>query len=286
MKIGINTLLWTGGFGEADFPLLGRIKAWGFDLVEVSRFDFDGFPAAKVRRAVADEGLACNFCSALTGNLNMAGPEPGRAFDFVRRGIEVAAELGAPVFSGPFCAPVGYLPGRRKTDREWEQAVEYLGRLGPVLEQHGVSLALEALNRFETFFLNTAADSKRLVDEVGHPRVGILFDTFHANIEEKRVADAVPLLGSRIKNVHASENDRGIPGTGHVPWAEVFAALRGIGYDGSVVIESFGSTIPEIATAACIWRDLAPDSETLAREGQVFLRRAVEQGASATARPS
>ncbi len=278
MKIGINTLLWSGGFGEADFPLLGRIKSWGFDLVEISRFDFDGFPAARVRRAVEDEGLSCNFCSALTGDLSMVGPEPGRALDFLRRGIEVAAELGAPVFSGPYCAPVGYLPGRRRTDAEWNQAVEYLRRLGPVLDGHGVSLAVEALNRFETFFLNTAADSKRLVDEVGHPRIGILFDTFHANIEEKHVAAAVPLLGSRIKNVHTCENDRGIPGTGHVPWTELFSALRGIGYEGSVVIESFGSTIPEIAAAACIWRDLAPDAETLAREGQVFLRAAVDQG--------
>jgi D-psicose/D-tagatose/L-ribulose 3-epimerase len=283
LQIGVNTLLWTASFGESNFPMLRRIKQWGFDLVEVATFDFDGFPAAKVRTAIRDAGLACSVCTALTGDLNLAGPDPGRAFDFLRRAIEASAGIGATVLSGPFCAPVGYLPGRRRTDSEWKQCVDYLRRLGPVLDQHGVSLAAEAINRFETYFLNTAADSARLVDEVGHPRIGILFDTFHANIEEKRVADAVPLLGSRIKNVHASENDRGTPGSGHVPWDQVFAALHGIGYDGPVVIESFGAAMPELAAATCIWRDLGADSDTLAREGHDFLRRAATQ--RATARP-
>jgi D-psicose/D-tagatose/L-ribulose 3-epimerase len=281
LQIGVNTLLWTAAFGESDFPLLRRIKQWGFDLVEVSTFDFDRFPAAKVRTAVRDAGLSCNLCSALTGDLNLAGPDPARAFDFIRRGIETAAEIGAAVLSGPYCAPVGYLPGRRRTDSEWQQCVEYLRRLGPVVDQHGVSLALEALNRFETYLLNTAADSARLVDEVAHPRIGILFDTFHANIEERNVAGAVTLLGSRIKNCHASENDRGTPGSGHVPWDEVFAALHQIGYDGPVVIESFGAAMPEIAAAACIWRDLAANSDTLARDGYHFLRKAATQRATA-----
>jgi D-psicose/D-tagatose/L-ribulose 3-epimerase len=281
VQIGVNTLLWTASFGESNFPVLERIKKWGFDLVEVATFDFEGFPAAKVRNAIHNAGLACSVCTALTGDLNLAGPDPGRGFDFLRRAIEASAEIGATVLSGPFCAPVGYLPGRRRTDDEWKQVVEHLRRLGRILDQHGVSLAAEAINRFETYFLNTAADSARLIDEVAHPRVGILFDTFHANIEERNVAAAVPLLGSRIKNVHASENDRGTPGSGHVPWAEVFAALHRIGYDGPVVIESFGSAMPELAAATCIWRDLAADSDTLAREGHDFLRKASTPHASA-----
>lgn len=281
MKFGVNTLLWTGRFTEADLPLFQRIKSWGFDLVEIARFDFDDFPTAKFRRALADEGLTCTFCSALTGDVNMAGPDPQRAIDFVRRGIEVAAELGAPVFSGPYCAPVGFLPGRRRTAGEWNQVVDGLRSLGPVLDACGVDLALEAINRFETYFVNTAADMKLLVDAVGHPRIGVLFDTFHANIEEQDVAAAARSLGGRIKNVHTSENDRGIPGSGHVPWADVFAALGDIGYDRMLVIEGFGSTIPEIAAAACIWRDLAKDSDTLASEGVAFLRKAVAKGVAA-----
>ncbi len=249
MKLGVNTLLWTSAFNEADLPLLRKIKQWGFDVVEIARFDFGGFPARAIGQAVRDEGLVCGFCSALTGNLSLAGPEPQAAFDFLRRGVEVAAEIGAPVFSGPYCAPVGYLPGRRKTAGESKQVVEYLQRLGPILDQHGVTIALEALNRFETYLLNTAAETVQLIDEIAHPRVGVLFDTFHANIEEKDVAAAVPLLGSRIANFHASENDRGIPGHGSRAVAAVLDGLRAIGYDRWMDIESFGSAIPEIAAA-------------------------------------
>ncbi len=281
MQIGVNTLLWTPSFGESSFSVLPRIKQWGFDLVEVATFNFDAFPAAKVRSAVRDAGLACNVCSAFTGDLSLAGADPGRAFDFLRRAIEASAEAGASLLSGPFCTPVGYLPGRRRTSDEWKQCVEYMRRLGPVLDQHGVSLAAEALNRFETYFVNTVEDLAHLVDNAGHPRIGILFDTFHANIEEKCVADAVPVAGSRIKNFHASENDRGTPGSGHVPWPGVFANLRQIGYDGPVVIESFGAAMPELAAATCIWRDLAADADTLAREGHEFLRKATMHAASA-----
>jgi D-psicose/D-tagatose/L-ribulose 3-epimerase len=137
-----------------------------------------------------------------------------------------------------------------------------------------VDLAIEPLNRFEAYFLNTAEDAARLCEEVGHPRVGVLFDTFHANIEEKDLGAAIVRLGRHIKHVHACENDRGIPGTGHVEWNCVFPALKQIGYDGWVVIESFGFAIEAIAAAACIWRDIAPTPESIAWEGVKFLKRA------------
>jgi D-psicose/D-tagatose/L-ribulose 3-epimerase len=173
---------------------------------------------------------------------------------------------------GPFCAPVGQLLGRRRTEDEWKRAVEGLESLGDTLEACDVTLTVEPLNRFETYFLNTAADGARLADDVAHPKVGIAFDTFHGNIEEKNLGDAVRTLGGRLKHVHACENDRGIPGSGHIEWREVAGSLREIGYNGWVVIESFGSNIPEIAAAACIWRDLAPSSEAIAADGLRFLK--------------
>lgn len=275
MKFGVNTLLWTAGFDRAHLGLLDKVRGMGFDGIEISRFEFDGFPAAEIRRAVADAGLEATFCSALTGSLSLVSEEAGvrrQASDFLRRGVETAAELGASVFMGPFCAPVGYLPGRRRTEEEWKLAVEGLQGLGEALDGAGVTLVIEPLNRFETYFLNTAADAARLCDEVAHPRVRIALDTFHANIEEKSIGGAVRALGSRLGHVHACENDRGIPGSGHVEWSEVFAALRQIGYQGWVVIESFGAHIPEIAAAACIWRDLAPSADELAGQGVRFLR--------------
>jgi D-psicose/D-tagatose/L-ribulose 3-epimerase len=148
MKIGVNTLLWTAGFDRSHFDLLPRIKRWGFDGVEIARFEFDTFPIAEVKRAVSDAGLECTFCSALTGSMSLVSDDAqvrNQAREFIARGVEVAAELGSDVFLGPFCAPVGQLLGRRRTKDEWKWAVEQLALLGPVLDQHGVSLALEPL---------------------------------------------------------------------------------------------------------------------------------------------
>lgn len=272
MKYGVNTLLWTAAFDARHLDLLPRIKEWGFDGVEIARFEFADFPAVRIRRAVESNGLECIFCSALTGERSLASGE-GSARGFLEDAIRCAADVGASLLVGPFCSPIGYLPGRRRTDDEWKRVVDELRALGPVLDECGVTLAIEPLNRFETFFLNTAADARALCDAVDHPRIGILFDTFHANIEEKSIAAGLRSAGPRLKHVHACENDRGIPGSGHVAWSEMRDGLREIGYDGWVVIESFGFAIPEIAAAACIWRDLAGSPEEIAAEGLSHLRQ-------------
>ncbi|MCS7042571.1 MAG: sugar phosphate isomerase/epimerase [Bryobacteraceae bacterium] len=286
MKFGVNTLLWTASFSLEDVPLLERIRQWGFDGVEIARYDFRAFPARVLREAVRNEGLEPALCSALTGELSLAAEsaETRRAAaDFLRRAIEAAAELGSSVLAGPFVSAVGLLPGRRPAEDEWKRAVEGVAELVPLLREHDVTLALEPLNRFETYLLNTCAEMRRFCDEVHDPYVGALFDTFHANIEEKCFGEAVRALGPRLQHLHACENDRGTPGTGHVAWDEVFAALRETGYDGWCVIESFGSRVPEIAAAACVWRDFAPDAETLAREGLAFLRDAAARAMGAAA---
>jgi D-psicose/D-tagatose/L-ribulose 3-epimerase len=275
MKYGINTLLWTAAFDSSHLHLLPQFRAKGFDGVEIARFDFSGFPAAEIRRACEREGLATIFCSALTGDLSLVSQDDNvrrRAREFLLAGIETAASIGADTFVGPFCSPVGYHTGARRTDDEWKRAVDGLQSLTSTLDQYGVTLANEPLNRFETHFLNLTQDAVRLCEEVGHERIGILFDTFHANIEEKSAGAALAGAGRRLKHIHACENDRGIPGSGHIQWPEIFAALERARYDRWIVIESFGSRIPEIAKAACIWRDLAPSSEAIAFEGLTFLK--------------
>jgi D-psicose/D-tagatose/L-ribulose 3-epimerase len=168
---------------------------------------------------------------------------------------------------------VGYLPGRRRTADEWKWAVECYQSLGPVLARHNVTVAIEPLNRFETYFLNTAADAVALCDQINHPNVGILFDTFHANIEEKNIGQAYRTVAPHLKHVHTCENDRGIPGSGHVEWKDVFQALRDIRYDGWLTIESFGFALGELSAAASIWRDIAPTPESIAFEGVKFLKQ-------------
>ena len=162
--------------------------------------------------------------------------------------------------------------GRRRTDEEWKRCVDGLQELGRYSEEFKVRVAVEPLNRFETFFLNTAADALRLCEEVAHPNIGVLYDTFHANIEEKNQAAAIRLLGKHIFHVHTCENDRGIPGSGPIDWPGVIGALKEIGYDDWLVIESFGPGIKEIAAAACIWRDLAAQPDDIPAIGARNLR--------------
>lgn len=153
-------------------------------------------------------------------------------------------------------------------------AIEAYQRVGDTLTQHNVSLAIEPLNRFETFFLNTAEDAALLAEEVGHPNIGILYDTFHANIEEKSIAAGLLKVGKYLKLIHTCENDRGIPGSGHVEWESVFGAIRQLEYNGWLTIESFGFALGDLSSAAAIWRDIESSPSAIAYEGIRFLRQA------------
>ena len=275
MKYGINAFLWTAAFQEKNLPLIPKVKGMGFDGIELCAFDFSTFPAAKVRKELEANQLGATFCTALTGKQNIGSDDASirnGTIEFLKVAIQSAAEAGAESIAGPFCSAVGWLPGRRRTEDEWKRAVEGLASLGPVLDRAGIDMAVEPLNRFETFFLNTAEDAVKLCDRIDHPRIGILFDTFHSNIEEKSIPDGYRTVGKHLKHVHTCENDRGTPGSGHVDWKGVFQALRDVNYDKWLVIETFGPSIPEIAAAACIWRDLAPTAESIATDGLKFLK--------------
>jgi len=281
MKFGVNTFIWSESFDRSQLPLLPRVKAAGFDGVEVPLFQPAEFATEVIAKGLAENGLECTICSVLTGGLSMIS-EDGAVRKKTRVHMEdcvkTAADVGAKIIAGPLYSPVGYLPGRRRTADEWKWAVDCYQSLGPVLAQYGVTIAIEPLNRFETYFLNIADDAVALCDQIGHPNVGVLFDTFHANIEEKDIAGAYRKLGRHLKHVHTCENDRGIPGSGHVEWKSVFQALRDIHYDGWLTIESFGFALPMISAAAAIWRDIERTPESIAFEGVKFLKKSVAAG--------
>ena len=276
MKYGVNTFIWTESFTEANLPLLPRIKEAGFDGIEVFMFDLAQFETSTIRRGLLENGLECTICAIVGPDFSLISDDAvvrARARAHLEAAVKTSAEVGAKVIAGPLYSPVGYLCGRRRTTDEWKRCVECYQAIGPVLEQYGVTVAIEPLNRFETYFLNTAADAVKLCDEINHPNVGILFDTFHANIEEKDIGQAYRTVGRHLKHVHTCENDRGTPGSGHVEWTSVFSALLDIGYDGWLTIESFGFALPNISGAAAIWRDLAPTPDDIAFEGVKFLKQ-------------
>jgi D-psicose/D-tagatose/L-ribulose 3-epimerase len=278
MKFGVNTFIWSAAWDRSVESKLPAIKSWGFDGVEVPLFRPAEFPAQEIRRATEAQGLECNVCSVLVKGLSLIDddPEVRRAtVEHLRDSIRTAADAGVRTIAGPLYCPVGYLPGRRRTTDEWNRAIDGYHAIAPTLEENAVVIAIEPLNRFETYFLNTAADAAALCEGIGHSHVGVLFDTFHANIEEKNIADGYRTVGKHLKHVHTCENDRGIPGSGHVEWASVFQALRDVRYDGWLTIESFGFALGELSAAASIWRDIERTPESIASEGVKFLKKNV-----------
>jgi D-psicose/D-tagatose/L-ribulose 3-epimerase len=276
MKFGVNTFIWTSTFDKSNVPLLAAIKGNGFDGVEVPCFRARDFAAADIRKGVEANGLECTVCSVLPQGFSLINEDPevrSKTVVHMRECIQAVAEAGARVIAGPLYSPVGFMTGRRRTADEWKWAVEGYHALTEVLERSDVTLAIEPLNRFETYFLNTAEDAARLAAEVNHPNFGILFDTFHANVEEKSIPAGYRTVGPYLKHVHSCENDRGIPGTGHIDWMGVFQALRDVHYNGWVTIESFGFSLGELSAAASIWRDIAPSPEAIAFEGVKFLKK-------------
>jgi len=280
MKLGINTLLWGSHFGPADFHRLPAIKEAGFDGIEYPLFDPKNFAASAIRRELERVGLESTAVTVIPGGLHLGSSDAAvrkGAQEHVTACMQQTAEAGAKLLSGPLFSPVGYLTGVRRTADEWKRAVESWQALAPTAAAAGLEIGIEPLNRFESYFLNTVADSARFCDEIGHPSIGLLIDTFHANIEEKTMGEALRTAGRHLKHLHTCENDRGTPGTGHVAWSEIFATLKAIGYDRWLTIESFGFSLGDLSAAVCIWRDLAPTPDSIAWDGIKFLRKSLNQ---------
>lgn len=279
-QIGASTWIWTSPFSDRELGLVARAKALGFDVLEIAVEDPDAFTAAHVRAAGEEAGVGFTLCGAIGPDRDLSHEDPAirrNAIAYVRRCVELAAEIGAPHFVGPLYSAVGRTRMLEPHEREAQRAlaVESLKVVADHAAEHGIRIGIEPLNRFETDLVNTAEQALELVDRVDSDHVGVLLDTFHMNIDEKSIGDAVKLVGDRLLQVHTCENDRGTPGTGHFPWTDLFEALRDIDFQGPLVIESFTPGIKEIAKAVSLWRPLDAPSDELARRGAAFLRASI-----------
>jgi D-psicose/D-tagatose/L-ribulose 3-epimerase len=278
MKYGINLLLWGANIGEAHYGLLENIKKWGYDGVEIPTFNADEQRYKALGKKLKDIGLQCTTCVIVQKETNPVDPSPTvrqASVDFLKKMIDHNHIVSSTMMMGPFSTPVGLLVGRGRTDDEWKRAVEVFQKVSPYAQQAGIPLALEYLNRFEHYFINDTVSAAKFVDEVKHPSFKLHYDTFHANIEEKKIPEAIRAGGKRIAHVHISENDRSTPGEGHVHWDESFSTLAEIGYNGWLMVEAFGASLPEIAGATCIWRSMFPNEEYLARNALTFMKKNV-----------
>jgi D-psicose/D-tagatose/L-ribulose 3-epimerase len=276
MRTSMNLLLWNTSITAEHYPILGKLKAAGFDGVEVPIFDGDETRYKDLRKELDKQGLACTAVTVVAPEANPISPEASirkAALERLKWVLDMGAILGIEILCGPYHSPLGVFTGAGPTDDEKNRGADVLRAAAEEGQKRHIKLAIEYLNRFECYFLTTAKDAKDLVKRVNHPNFHTMWDTFHANIEERNIEQTIADFAGGFLHVHISENDRGTPGAGHVHWAETFRALRKAKYDGWLTIEAFGRALPALAAATKVWRDLFAKPEDVYLNGLAFMKQ-------------
>ncbi|QDT17353.1 sugar phosphate isomerase/epimerase family protein [Alienimonas californiensis] len=276
MKYGLNLLLWTPEVTADHAPLLADIKRWGYDGAELPMFSGDEAAGKALGKLCDDAGLARTAVTVCTPENNPISPDAtvrAAATDHLKKILDCCAAAGAETLCGPVHSALGQFSEASRTEEEWKRAVDVLSVVADHAEDVGVTIAVEAINRFECYFVNSQQEVADFAAAIDKPALGCMYDTFHANIEEKDPAAALRHAASQLRHVHISENDRSTPGEGQIRWEETFAGLKEIGYDGWLVIEAFGLALPQLAAATRIWRRMFPSEEHLAVNGLAFMKK-------------
>lgn len=276
MKFGMNLLLWGTEINEGLFPVLEQIKALGFDGVEVPIFDTDPKNWYAWREKLDElelDRIAVTICGP---DFNQISADPAMRKATLERNksaVDCALVLGANLLNGPYHSALGQFTGQPATEQEWRWAVENLKELADYADSFGITLGLEYLNRFESYLVSSSDELIKLVEDVDHPACKIMFDTFHANIEEKNLGDAIRKLSKHLVHVQVSENDRSTVGTGNVNWEDVFTALKEIKYDGWLSVEAFSQKL----AVANIWRKMFDSETQLMEDSLSFLKNSLAE---------
>lgn len=275
MKYGMNLLLWTTNVEPSHDPIFEMLKECGYDGVEVPIFQLEDASFQRLAKKLDALKLERTTVCCVGANINPISPDAGirkAAVAHLKRAVDMSQICGSKLLAGPLHSAIGEFTGKGPTADEWKWGKEVFSELADYARQAHVTLVLEYLNRFECYFLNCAADTARFVREVNHPNLRMMYDTFHANIEEKNIAQAIRECAPYTAHVHISENDRGTPGEGHVDWDTTFKTLKEVKYDGWMVVEAFGLALPDLAAATKIWRRMFTSEEQLSRDALRFMK--------------
>ena len=278
VKLGVSTWLWTSPFNTEQAPdLFKKIASLGYDVVEIAVEDPKLIDAKKIYKELERNNLSAIICGAFGSTRDLTSDDPAlqkNSLEYIEECLQIAKDLGATFFAGPMYSAVG--KARMVSDEqrsiEWTRAVENLKLVSEMAASKGLEIALEPLNRFESDLINNVDDLLLMLEQINHPAAKICLDMFHMNIEEPDPALAIRKAGDKLLHVQVSENYRGTPGTGNASWTDYYRALESINYTGVVSIESFTPANKELAGAVCIWRNLATDQDTFARDGFKFLK--------------
>ncbi len=278
MLFGASTFIWVSPFSTENVDLLTKVKNMGYDIIEIAVEDTKLIDWTFIKEVARDLDLKITISGAFGPERDISSTNPAYrklGKEYIIGCIKIAEDVESPIFGGPLYSAVGKtrLVSNEQKMQERDWCVETLVEVGRIAADSGVVLGLEPLNRFETDMVNTVDQALSIVREVGSPSLKIVLDTFHANIEEKDIPASVRKIGKELLcHVQGNESDRGTPGTGHLEWEGIRDALVEIGYNGAVVIETFGQPSKELARAACIWRPLANSADELASEGLAFYK--------------
>jgi D-psicose/D-tagatose/L-ribulose 3-epimerase len=279
MRIGAHAQIWVAPFTGDTLDVLGHVRDLGFDAVDINVGQLPPpFHPADLRRRLEATGLHAALGAFLNAQRDITSidAEVRRiGIDFLKGVARLCGEVGAGTFIGPMHSELRRQrldPPAVREDR-WKRCAVGLAAVAQEAERVGITVGVEILNRYESDFLTTTAEGVRLCRAVGNPRLGLLLDTYHMNIEERRIGEAIRSAAGHIAHFHACENDRGAPGSGHMPWSEIRDALRAVGYDGVCTIESYNPDLPGLVERCSFWRRLARSQDELAREGLAFLRQ-------------
>lgn len=276
MKIGMCMFLWTTKIGPEHEALLADIRKTGFDGVEIPVFEGTPSDYAATGRMLDDLGLERTAVAAIgdpaQNLISQDASHRAAGIDRMKHVLECCAALGADRVSGPLHSTLGHFSGEGPTRAELDRSVQSQRKIGGIAAEYGVTVCLEALNRFECYLLNTMDALADHIKAVDHPNIRAMYDTFHANIEEADPIAALTRHKDVVRHIHISENDRGVPGRGNIPWGETFAAIKAIGYDDWLTIEAFGRGLPDLAAATKVWRDFAESPEAVYRDGFAHIR--------------
>ena len=276
-QLGFNLLVWTAAISEKYFPHIERLKKIGYDGIEICMGQTETQPYKDTAKVVRDLGLGITCVTIVGVDANPVSPDKAvraRAVDVLKWNIDRTVDCGAKLLCGPFHSAFATFTRADIHPDEYQRSAEVLRAAGDYAKQAGVMLVPEALNRFECYLCNTMAQLRQLIELTDHPNVRAMFDTHHANVEEKSQVSAIETIAPVLVHVHLSENDRGTPGSGHINFREALVALKRANYDGWMMVEAFSRADPGFANAINVWREYNP-SWDIAENGHTFLRREI-----------
>jgi D-psicose/D-tagatose/L-ribulose 3-epimerase len=276
IRFGMHSSLWTSAWTrDGAEKSVTECARHGMKVVEIALLEPDAIDVQHSLSLFERCGVAPTASLCLPEAIE-ATRHPKEARTFLMRALDVAHALGSNTLSGVTYSTLGYRSGAAPTEAEYDTIAEALKPVARRAADYGMTLGLEPCNRYETHLLNTAAQTRSLIDRIDEPALMIHLDTYHANIEEKSFADALADGGGRVRYVHLSESDRGVPGSGNVHWRSVMTALKGAHFSGDLVVESFVTSMPQLAAALSVWRPVASGAEEVLKVGAPFLRSLAE----------